>query len=213
MKIWDLATRLYHWSQVLLFIALMASGLSGNGPHIQLGLALFTLLVWRMVWGFIGSETNLFRQFLRSPEDIISYLKGKSAATAGHNPAGGWMVVTMLTALLLQCISGMALGGVFDTWPYSEVWLNDDVFAGMEWLHLTLVDLLPILIALHIGAILLYKLKGKPLVKAMITGKQTKTIKETSVAEQKIVYLAPQSRALGVLVAATLVTMTIVALS
>ncbi len=56
----------------------------------------------------------------------------------------------------------------------------------MEWLHLTLVDLLPILIALHIGAILLYKLKGKPLVKAMITGKQTKTIKETSVAEQKL---------------------------
>lgn len=156
MKIWDLATRLYHWAQALLFIALMASGLSGNGPHVQLGLALFTLLLWRLTWGVIGSETSLFRQFLRSPKGVITYLKGKSAATVGHNPAGGWMVATLLTTLLLQCISGMALGGLFDTWPYSDVLLNDNVFAGLEWLHLTLADLLPLLIALHVGAILFY---------------------------------------------------------
>ncbi|OQQ06670.1 hydrogenase [Vibrio campbellii] len=213
MKIWDLATRLYHWAQALLFIALMASGLSGNGPHVQLGLALFTLLLWRLTWGVIGSETSLFRQFLRSPTGVITYLKGKSAATVGHNPAGGWMVVALLTTLLLQCISGMALGGLFDTWPYSDVWLNDNVFAGLEWLHLTLADLLPLLIALHVGAILFYKLRGKPLLKAMITGKQTQMNKQALITEQKIVYLAPQSRALGVLVAATLVTMAIVALS
>lgn len=213
MKIWDLATRLYHWAQALLSIALMASGLSGNGPHVQLGLALFTLLLWRLTWGFIGSETSLFRQFLRSPKGVITYLKGKSAATVGHNPAGGWMVATLLTTLLLQCISGMALGGLFDTWPYSDVWLNDNVFVGIEWLHLTLADLLPLLIALHVGAILFYKLRGKPLLKAMITGKQTQMNKQALITEQKIVYLAPQSRALGVLVAATLVTMAIVALS
>ena len=213
MKIWDLATRLYHWVQALLFIALMASGLSGNGPHVQLGLALFTLLLWRLTWGVIGSETSLFRQFLRSPKDVITYLKGKSAATVGHNPAGGWMVAALLTTLLLQCISGMALGGLFDTWPYSDVWLNDNVFVRIEWLHLTLADLLPLLIALHVGAILFYKLRGKPLLKAMITGKQTQMNKQALITEQKIVYLAPQSRALGVLVAATLVTMAIVALS
>ncbi|WP_045399296.1 cytochrome b/b6 domain-containing protein [Vibrio campbellii] len=213
MKIWDLATRLYHWAQALLFIALMASGLSGNGPHVQLGLALFTLLLWRLTWGVIGSETSLFRQFLRSPKSVITYLKGKSAVTVGHNPAGGWMVAALLTTLLLQCISGMALGGLFDTWPYSDVWLDDNVFVGIEWLHLTLADLLPLLIALHVGAILFYKLRGKPLLKAMITGKQTLMSKQALITEQKIVYLAPQSRALGVLVAATLVTMTIVALS
>lgn len=78
MKIWDLATRLYHWVQALLFIALMASGLSGNGPHVQLGLALFTLLLWRLTWGVIGSETSLFRQFLRSPKGVIKKLKKKN---------------------------------------------------------------------------------------------------------------------------------------
>ncbi|MCX2792638.1 MULTISPECIES: cytochrome b/b6 domain-containing protein [Vibrio] len=213
MKIWDLATRLYHWAQALLFMALMASGLSGNGPHVQLGLALFTLLLWRLTWGVIGSETSLFRQFLRSPKRVITYLKGKSAATVGHNPAGGWMVAALLTTLMLQCISGMALGGLFDTWPYSDVWLNDNVFVGIEWLHLTLADLLPLLIVLHVGAILFYKLRGKPLLKAMITGKQPQMNKQALITEQKIVYIAPQSRALGVLVAATLVTMAIVALS
>ncbi|CAH1539420.1 Hydrogenase [Vibrio jasicida] len=213
MKVWDLATRLYHWAQALLFMALMASGLSGNGPHVQLGLALFTLLLWRLTWGVIGSETSLFRQFLRSPKRVITYLKGKSAATVGHNPAGGWMVAALLTTLMLQCISGMALGGLFDTWPYSDVWLNDNVFVGIEWLHLTLADLLPLLIVLHVGAILFYKLRGKPLLKAMITGKQPQMNKQALITEQKIVYLAPQSRALGVLVAATLVTMAIVALS
>ncbi|PQJ71018.1 hydrogenase [Vibrio jasicida] len=213
MKIWDLATRLYHWAQALLFMALMASGLPGNGPHVQLGLALFTLLLWRLTWGVIGSETSLFRQFLRSPKRVITYLKGKSAATVGHNPAGGWMVAALLTTLMLQCISGMALGGLFDTWPYSDVWLNDNVFVGIEWLHLTLADLLPLLIVLHVGAILFYKLRGKPLLKAMITGKQPQMNKQALITEQKIVYLAPQSRALGVLVAATLVTMAIVALS
>ncbi|YCO01258.1 cytochrome b/b6 domain-containing protein [Vibrio sp. VNB-15] len=212
MKVWDLATRLYHWAQALLFMALMGSGLSGNGPHIQLGLALFTLLLWRVVWGFIGSETSLFRQFLHSPKGVISYLTGKSTSTAGHNPAGGWMVATLLTVLLLQCLSGMALGGLFDAWPYSDVWLNDNVFSGMERLHLTLADFLPTLIALHVGAILFYKLKGKPLVKAMITGKQV-VIDTPDGLQPKIVYIAPQIRAFGVLVAATLVTIAIVALS
>ena len=213
MKIWDLATRLYHWAQALLFMALMASGLSGIGPHTQLGLMLFTLLLWRLIWGVIGSETSLFRQFLRGPKDVISYLGGKSTATVGHNPAGGWMVAALLTTLLLQCMSGMALSGLFDTWPYSDIWLNDNVFAKVEWLHLTLADLLPLLVTLHIGAIFFYKLKGKPLVKAMITGKQAQMNKHTLLTEQKIVYLAPQSHAFWVLVAATLVTIVIVALS
>lgn len=163
--------------------------------------------------GVIGSETSLFRQFLRSPKGVITYLKGKSVATVGHNPAGGWMIAALLTTLILQCISGMALGCLFDTWPYSDVWLIDNVFAGFEWLYLTLVHLLPLLIVLHVGAFLFYKLRVKPLLTAMITGKQTLMNKQALITEQKIVYLAPQNRALGVLVATTLVTMAIIALS
>lgn len=62
MKIWDLATRLYHWAQALLFMALMASGLSGNG-HVQLGLALFTLLLWRLTWELSAAKPVCFDSF------------------------------------------------------------------------------------------------------------------------------------------------------
>lgn len=212
MNVWDLATRLYHWAQALLFVALMGSGLSGNGPHIQLGLMLFTLLLWRVTWGFVGSETSLFRQFLRSPKRVVAHLLGKSTLTAGHNPAGGWMVAALLTALLLQCISGMVLAGLFDAWPYADIWLNDNIFSAMEWLHLSLANLLPMLIALHLGAILFYKLKGKPLVKAMLTGKQILNEQSTDQTHSAL-YFAPQIRALKVLVASTLVTIAIIALS
>ena len=60
MKIWDLPTRLYHWLQAALFTGLAVSGFSGNGPHIYLGLALFSLILWRLVWGMIAvSYTHL----------------------------------------------------------------------------------------------------------------------------------------------------------
>ncbi len=60
MKVWDLATRLYHWLQAVLFIVLIASGFSGNGPHVQLGLALFTLTLWRILWGISWQPDQSF---------------------------------------------------------------------------------------------------------------------------------------------------------
>ncbi|MDC5849925.1 cytochrome b/b6 domain-containing protein [Vibrio europaeus] len=207
MKVWDLSTRLYHWAQAGLFMALLASGFSGNGPHVQLGLAMTTLIVWRMVWGFVGSETSRFRQFLRSPKRVLNYLLGRESSRPGHNPAGGWMVLTLLCALLVQCISGMALAGLLDNLPYAEVWLTDSVFSLLESAHLLLANLLPALVALHVGAIVFYKLRSKPLTWAMVTGKQTFLNQSGSVL------LASQWRALLVLVVATSVTMAIVAFS
>ena len=147
MKIWDLATRLYHWLQAAVFIGLIITGTTGTGPHMQLGLVLFTLVTWRILWGFCGSETNRFKQFLCSPRVILTYLRGRSSQKPGHNPAGGWMVFALLFSLLLQCISGLALAGLLDQLPLAEWWLTDNIIC--------------------------YKLKQKPLVLAMITGCQS----------------------------------------
>ncbi|MFB9216464.1 cytochrome b/b6 domain-containing protein [Vibrio sinaloensis] len=207
MKVWDLATRVYHWLQALLFIGLMASGFSGSGPHIQLGLALFTLLIWRLIWGQVGSETSRFKQFLRSPKVVLRYLLGNEPTKPGHNPAGGWMVVAMISALLLQCISGLALAGMLDNLPFSELWLTDTLFAALESMHLGLVNVLPALISLHVAAIVYYKLRSKPLTWAMISGVQKNGHAQVGL------FFASHRRALGVLVVATSVTMAIVALS
>ncbi|MEZ8054749.1 cytochrome b/b6 domain-containing protein [Vibrio atlanticus] len=198
MKIWDLSTRLYHWTQAALFMGLMASGISGKGPHVQLGLALMTLIVWRLVWGWVGSETSRFRQFLRPPKSVVRYLLGKEKEKPGHNPAGGWMVITLLSALTIQCVSGLALAGLLDHLPYTNIWLNDSVFSLLENIHLTMVKVLPALIAVHVLAVLFYKLRSKPLTWAMVTGFQTKIELNGSVA------FVSQWRALGVLALAAL---------
>lgn len=207
MKVWDLATRLYHWVQAGLFVGLMASGFSGNGPHVQLGLALFTLLIWRVMWGVVGSETSRFSQFVRSPKAVILYVLGRQQAAAGHNPAGGWMVLMMMSALLLQCISGLALAGLLDGLPLAQYWLTEDVFGALESIHLGLVNLLPAMIVFHVGAVIFYKLRGKPLTKAMFTGVQARLTGVNGVT------FVSQLRALLVLVVSASVTMAIIAFS
>lgn len=212
IKTWDLATRLYHWIQAIVFIALITTGFSGATAHIALGLVLLTLITWRILWGFWGSETNRFTQFIRSPRATIRYLFGQSHQKVGHNPAGGWMVITLIIAILLQCISGLALAGLLDHLPMAQQWLTDDVFAGFESLHLLLARVLPILVAVHLGAILVYKLKKKPLVWAMVTGVQSLATHSHG-AETHTPYFVSNRRAFLMLVAAGLVTMTIIASS
>ncbi|GIC78848.1 cytochrome b/b6 domain-containing protein [Moritella sp. F3] len=174
MKIWDLPTRLYHWLQAILFMALIITGYNGEGPHIQLGLGLFTLVMWRIVWGIVGSETNRFKQFVRSPKFMWQYFRGQEEQSVGHNPAGGWMVVSLLLCLLLQCISGLVLAGFADSLPLAELWLTDWLFDIFSLIHDWLFYVLPLLIFMHVSAIIGYKLCDKPLLLAMFTGYQAK---------------------------------------
>lgn len=182
MKVWDLPTRLYHWLQVLFFVGLAFSGLTEQGPHVYVGLSLFTILVWRILWGFVGSETSRFSQFIYSPAQVISYLKGGQEPHLGHNPAGGYMVIALISALSLQCVTGLALSGMLDTLPGSEYWLNDDVFDVCVLIHENLINGLFVLVALHILAIAAYKIQGKPLVKAMFTGEASETYRAAEMA-------------------------------
>lgn len=172
MKVWDLPTRLYHWLQVILVVALMYTGTTEQGPHTKLGLALLTLLIWRIIWGFIGSQSSQFLYFIKSPFTVIRYLKGNDENTVGHNPAGGYMVVILVLTLFIQALTGLALAGYLDPLPGSETWLNDDIFDLAVVIHENGITFLYALIGLHLSAILIYKLKSKPLVLAMFTGIQ-----------------------------------------
>jgi cytochrome b len=199
MKVWDLPTRLYHWLQLALFVALIASGITEQGPHVTLGLALLTLLLWRVIWGFIGSETSRFSQFVKSPQAVLRYLQGNYPERPGHNPAGALMVMALIALLLLQCLTGLALAGMLDPLPGSEAWLNDDNFDICVLIHENLFKGLIALSVIHVVAIIIYKLKSKPLLMAMITGRQ-------HTAKGLPVYLAPLAYAVIALVIATSIT-------
>ena len=112
MRVWDAPTRLFHWAIVLLMAFSYLSALRGwNQLHFISGYTVLALLLFRLAWGFVGSETSRFRQFLRSPlvglRHLAASAKREPDTDLGHNAAGGWWVLAMLAALLIQAGSGL----------------------------------------------------------------------------------------------------------
>ena len=116
IRVWDILVRLFHWSLVLTFFISYFTGDEENLIHIYTGYAVLGLIVFRLIWGIIGSKHARFSNFLYSPAKTIEYLKGlisgKPQHYVGHNPAGGWMVVALLISLFVTTISGLKLYAV-----------------------------------------------------------------------------------------------------
>ncbi|WP_163836043.1 cytochrome b/b6 domain-containing protein [Spartinivicinus ruber] len=179
VKIWDLATRINHWLLAVLVCTLLISGFVGLGdrpPHMVAGLLLTWAVVWRWLWGVWGSHTARFSQFVKGPIAVFHYFRGsfkenKNQLAIGHNPAGGWMVMTMLVLLTCQVGTGMHLGGIIDLTTITGNAVDE--FAGVA--HGVLACLLVFCIAVHLIAVIVYLLKGQRLVRAMVTGKLDST--------------------------------------
>ena len=173
VKLWDLPIRLFHWLLVALVALAFVSGLSGGSLmvwHGRIGLAILGLLVFRIVWGFIGSTHARFAQFVRGPSTILAYLRGRWQGI-GHNPLGALSVLTLLGLLLFQSLSGLiATDDIAFRGPLQAVVSNDtsDWFTG---LHRQTIWLIGGLVGLHIAATLFYTLVRKDnLVKPMLSG-------------------------------------------
>ncbi len=111
---WDLPLRAFHWALVLLVISqLVTASIGGNAMqfHAFGGYAILTLVLFRLLWGFLGGTHARFRDFARGPDAVIRYakslLRGPYAAYRGHNPLGGWSVLSMLGSLLVQASTGL----------------------------------------------------------------------------------------------------------
>lgn len=169
LKIWDLSTRIYHWLQAILFFGLVGSsyGVFPSGMHSRFGVALLVLLVWRLGWGVFGSETARFTQFVKSPKTVMSYLKGEREAGIGHNPMGALMVISLIGALLLQASSGLIMTEMID----GKALLGRSTFKFVEMIHSVNSWLLLALVSIHILVIMMYRMKGNNLIRAMFTGK------------------------------------------
>ncbi len=112
IKVWDLPVRLFHWSIVVLIAAAWATQeLNKMEWHMRIGYAILALLLFRIVWGFIGSDTARFVRFLKSPAAALRHLshlrRREPDREIGHNAAGGWMVLLMLVLLGVQAGTGL----------------------------------------------------------------------------------------------------------
>lgn len=176
-RVWDLPIRLFHWLIVVLIAASWTSQyLDRMTWHLRFGYAMFAALLFRLAWGVIGSETARFSHFLKSPIAGLRHLRGLrhrgDDGDVGHNAAGGWMVLLLLGLLCVQVATGLCANDQIST----QGPLADLVGSGAsDWLshvHAVNFRLIEAAIALHLLAILVYRLRGRRLVWPMISGKK-----------------------------------------
>ncbi len=173
IKVWDLPTRLFHWSLAGLVAAAVITGqLGGNAifVHGKLGLAIVGLLAFRLVWGVAGSTYARFSQFLPTPGAIKAYLQGRWQGL-GHNPLGALSVLGLLSLLLLQVGSGLfANDDIAFRGPLMDL-ISRDLSDSLTELHEGIGSLIILLAGVHVAAIVFYvRIKKDNLVKPMLTG-------------------------------------------
>jgi cytochrome b len=173
VRVWDVPVRACHWL-IVLFVA--ASWWTAETKrmdwHRYSGYALLALVTFRVYWGFFGSSTARFSQFVRGPGTVMSYLKGRWASVPGHNPLGALSVLALLGLLLTQIVLGLFAVDVdgIESGPLSTYVSFDTGRVAADW-HDALFEALLWVIGLHIVAVLFYLIyKKENLVGTMLHG-------------------------------------------
>jgi len=180
VAVWDVPTRLFHWALVGLVAAMWLSGEVGGDwlrIHILCGEAIAVLLLFRVLWGFVGSQTARFGDFIKSPAVIRRYLSGQLPETAqpGHNPLGGLMVLALIVVLLLQVSTGLLSSDV-DSYLYNGPLahlVSDSLSESITAVHKLTFNLILLLVGVHVLAVAAHRVfKKQNLVRAMVTGRK-----------------------------------------
>lgn len=179
LRVWDLPTRLFHWVLMLLVFALLVSGQFGGAAmdwHARFGYAVLALLLFRILWGFVGSYHSRFSHFLPGASRLLEacrdMLRGQHRWSAGHSPLGALSVVVMLLLLFFQASSGlMSDDEIGFSGPLSGK-VSGALVSFATWYHKAIgKPLLLGFILLHVVAIVYYRLRhGERLTSAMVHG-------------------------------------------
>lgn len=176
--VWDLPTRLFHWALVLCLVAsFLTVRLHEMRLHAWFGYAALTLVLFRLAWGVVGSDSARFVRFVRGPGAVANHLRGlfrrDPDRETTHNALGGWAVLALLLLVLAQGTTGL--------------FANDDILfrgplfplVGKAWSdrlttwHYRISDALLIMVAVHVAAVLLYRIAlGRDLITPILTGRK-----------------------------------------
>ena len=166
IKVWDPVVRLFHWSLVIAFTVAWLTGDELKRVHEGAGYAIVGLLVIRIVWGLVGTSYASFSNFIYRPSTILNFLfdtiRFRAKRYLGHNPAGGAMVIALLTTLAATTATG--------------IMMTSDTYWGVEWVenvHETAANLALVLVGLHLAGVFVASIEHREnLVAAMITGRK-----------------------------------------
>ena len=185
VRVWDWPTRAFHWSLVLAIASAWVSaefaGRIGDPTlkwHRWNGYAILVLLVFRLIWGVVGSSTSRIGGFFHSPSAMIGYglglVRGRTVHYLGHNPLGSLMILLLIAAVATQAVLGLY------TLEHNEITagplkrtISDELTERVSWLHVRGFNVILALASVHILVNSLYGLvKRDPLVRAMVTGRK-----------------------------------------
>ena len=170
--VWDLSVRLVHWLLAgLIAFSWWSVKNHHTDWHIWSGCAILTLLVFRLLWGFVGSSTARWASFVRGPKAIVGDLRG-SWTGIGHTPLGALSVIALFLAVAVQVGLGLISedeDGLF-AGPLAGL-VSVDTSDQARDIHELWFNVVLALIVLHVAAIIFYRLRGRSLTKPMITGR------------------------------------------
>lgn len=171
--VWDLPVRLVHWLlAALIAFSWWSVNYHHTDWHIWSGFGILTLLLFRLLWGVFGSSTARFANFVRGPKAVGRYLRGQWSGI-GHNPLGALSIVALFAAVAVQVGLGLINedeDGLY-AGPLAQL-VSTDTSDKARGLHATMFNVILALIALHVAAIIFYRLfRNRKLLGPMITGK------------------------------------------
>lgn len=181
VRAWDLPTRLFHWGLVALIVSAYLTRTYSADPtlywHRINGYAIIALLLFRMMWGFVGSSTSRFSSFLPWPSRVLRHagalLRGRAPLFLGHNPLGSVLIFVMMLAVLAQATAGLfTTDDVIAEGPLHHV-ASEGLADRMGAYHAKGFWIILALGAVHVAANLIYQFwKREPVVTAMVTGRK-----------------------------------------
>jgi cytochrome b len=178
VRVWDPAVRLFHWTLAGAFLVAYLTEDELQAVHLNAGYLIGALILFRLVWGFVGPRHARFGDFVRPPAQVLDYLRRATRFEAprhlGHNPAGGAMILALLVSLSVTVLSGVALYGTTDfAGPLAGVFRGELAADVLEGVHEVGANLTLILIGLHLAGVLVSSLEhGENLVRSMFTGRK-----------------------------------------
>ena len=179
VRVWDLPTRLFHWTLALAVAGSVISAKIGGGAmvwHFRLGYLVLTLLAFRILWGLVGGRWSRFASFVYAPATLLRYLRGRVAPQeqleVGHSPTGALSVFALLGILAAQLGTGLVADDeIANQGPLNRYVSSDTVVSATSWHKSWGQWLILALVALHIAAIAFYLLKKNTnLVRPMLLG-------------------------------------------
>jgi len=193
VRVWDVPVRVFHW----VLVALIATSwitveIGGNAMtyHMWAGYATLALLIFRIVWGFVGSTHARFADFCYGPSRTLAYLRGLLRLDppfyAGHNPLGGWSVILLLACVSLQAVTGLfANDDIMIEGPLVKH-VSGDTSSLLTTIHRWNFNVLLGLVCIHVAAAIFYLVvKRENLIRAMFTGRK-QVPREAGYAEQRM---------------------------